>query len=715
MVGKGENGARTRVGGGVLATLYRYELTMLLRDARTILIAVVAPLVLFPVLILMSRAVERRDQQRVEEATYRYAVIGSEADLASLLIERALEMADPDSGLAPASFVEQEGSGADSLVRVGSLQLAVEGLSPEEYRRIRAGEAANEDPGGVDVPVEDVLPQVPVIRIHYRSDRDVSRAAMERLRARLLEVRRLHRDSVYRAHGLPVTDRVGVLKSQNVASAAREGGALLGLILTPLLLFLMLTGGSIVAVDAISGEKERGTLETLLTTAAHRSEIVNAKQLAVITVGVAVTVINLLNLLVYVVFGLIDLPQNLAVQLSAISLLMLLGLFLPLTVLVSSALLLLSGYAKSYKEYQMYFFPLFLLFIVPALFATLPGMDLRSAIALVPVAGVGVGVREVLVGEHDWPFLALAFLSTGITAIGAARLTERTLSTERLISGVDLDEADLRGGPDLFHRRVLRWFGLMWVLLLVISLWMGEELGLRGQLLFNIMGLFFVGSLLMIRTYRLDPVAAFALRMPHPAAWFATLIGAPAALVTGIGVAEVFQRIAPVPERVLRSFGEFAVAGDTMPLWEMVFLVAVVPGIFEELAFRGVLLHGLSRRLRPVPLVLTVGLLFGLFHVNLWRIPPTAYLGTLLATVVLLTGSIYPAMLWHAVNNAAALIPVELAWVTEDYHFPLWAYPVAAAVLAVAFTVLWLTRRPYPVPRRPATASRAGGRAPPHP
>ena len=205
-------------------------------------------------------------------------------------------------------------------------------------------------------------------------------------------------------------------------------------------------------------------------------------------------------------------------QLSAVSLLVLLGLFMPLTVLVSSALLLLSGYAKSYKEYELYLFPLFLLLMVPALFATLPGMDLRSAIALVPVAGVGVGVREVLVGEHDWPFLAFAFLSTGLTAVGAAHLTERTLSTERLISGADLDEADLMGGPALFPRRVLRWFGLMWVLLLLVSLWMGDELGLRGQLLFNIMGLFFVGSLLMIRTYRLDPVEAFALRRPHPAA-----------------------------------------------------------------------------------------------------------------------------------------------------------------------------------------------------
>ncbi len=230
---------------------------------------------------------------------------------------------------------------------------------------------------------------------------------------------------MYLAYGLAIDpDRLGELETENVASAEGEGSAFLGLILTPLLLFLMLGGGSIVAVDAISGEKERGTLETLLTTAARRSEIVSAKQLAVVTVGVAVTLINLLNLFVYVVLGLIDLPEGFAVSLALASLLVLLALFLPLTVLVSSALLLLSGWSKSYKEYQLYFFPLLLAFVAPTLVAILPGMDLRSAIALVPIAGVGAAVREVMVGELDWPFLALAFLSTGVAAWGAARLTD---------------------------------------------------------------------------------------------------------------------------------------------------------------------------------------------------------------------------------------------------------------------------------------------------
>jgi sodium transport system permease protein len=689
----------------VLGTLYRYELRMLARDTRTLLIAIVAPLFLFPAMILVSRSVERRDQRRIEEATYRYAVMGSEDAWARRVVERALALqpSESDSALAPADFVEVPAERSGTLLAAGELELAIEGMTPDEYRRARERERAEAaDTSATDA--DDGL-RVPVLRLHYRSDEDLSRAAADRLRERLERVRRAHRDSVYRAYGMPFDpDRVGVVEESNVASAEREGGAFLGLILTPLLLFLMLSGGSIVAVDAISGEKERGTLETLLTTAAHRSEIVNAKQLAVITVGVAVTVINLLNLLVYVVLGLIELPQNLAVSLSATSLLVLLALFLPLTVLVSSALLLLSGWSKSYKEYQMWFFPLFLAFFVPALAGMLPGMDLRSAIALVPVAGIGVAVREVMLGELDWPFLGVALASTGLAALGAARLTERTLSTERLISAAELDEADLKGGPALFPRRVLRWFGLMWVLLLLVSLWFGDALGVRGQVIFNLFGVFFVGSLLMVWRYRLDPVQAYALRAPPAAAWPAVLIGAPSALVTGLGVAQLFERFVPAPESMLEEFNELLLGGG-IPLWQLILMIAVVPGIFEELAFRGVLLHGLSRRMRPVALALVVGAIFGIFHVTLWRILSTAYLGALLAGVVLLTGSIFPAMLWHALNNASVVIPAQLGWIEPSATLPAWSYPLGVSGLALSFAILWAARRPYPGLRPPPRSS----------
>ena len=59
-----------------LWTLFRYEMRMVLRDTRTIIISVVLPFVLFPLFILISNFVEEREQRTLEEATYKYAIIG---------------------------------------------------------------------------------------------------------------------------------------------------------------------------------------------------------------------------------------------------------------------------------------------------------------------------------------------------------------------------------------------------------------------------------------------------------------------------------------------------------------------------------------------------------------------------------------------------------------------------------------------------------------
>jgi membrane protease YdiL (CAAX protease family) len=115
-----------------------------------------------------------------------------------------------------------------------------------------------------------------------------------------------------------------------------------------------------------------------------------------------------------------------------------------------------------------------------------------------------------------------------------------------------------------------------------------------------------------------------------------------------------------------------------------------MPGVFEELTFRGVLLHGLARRLRnPWLLALAVGAIFGFFHVSLFRIVPTAWLGFVLAWVVLLTGSVYPAMLWHALNNAIAIVPAHQGWIAESFEPEAWWAAPAALGLALS---LWIMR-----------------------
>jgi sodium transport system permease protein len=370
-------------------------------------------------------------------------------------------------------------------------------------------------------------------------------------------------------------------------------------------------------------------------------------------------------------------------------------LLLPVAMLVAVALLLVSGLARTYREYQLYFFPAFLILLVPSAVGFLPGLELDSAVILVPVANVALAVRDVLAGRPDLPLVFLSAVITGGAAAVLGRFVESTLSTERLLGDSAADRAEVRGGADVFPYRVLRSFGLLWVALLGLSVWFGDALGLRNQVLVNVVGLFLGGALIMIRLYRLPVREALALRPVPLAVWPAVLVGAPSALLVGMGLAEVTGRFLPVPPRVVEAFGQFLLP-EGMGVAELVLLLAVLPAVCEEVAFRGVLLYGLSKRLGPVALCLVVGGIFGLFHVSLFRILPTAYLGLILALVVVLTGSILPAVLWHALNNAAVLVPSALGWIDVHSAAPPWGYAAALVGLVLSLAVLARVGPGYP-------------------
>ncbi len=655
-------------GKSPLGTLLHYELLQVMRDRRTLFIAVVAPLLLYPLLIFLGRWSTERQERALETAVYDYAVTGPAADWGRGIVERAAELS-ADEATDAHRLEERRVAYPDSVLAAGGLELVVHVLDPDSSA-------------------------VPVFEIHYRTNSDYSRSAYEALDQRLRRVREVEREALFQRRGFPVgLDDVGEVETRNVATAQQQGGALLATILTPLLVMLMLGGGTVVAADAISGEKERGTLETLLASAATRREIVLAKLFSITAVGIAVMFVNVLNLLAYLVVGVIEIPERFAVQVPPETLLLLVLLYIPVALLVAAVLLLISGYAKSYKEYQIFAIPLTFLFVLPALAGALPEVDLRSAIAVVPLAGISVAVREVLTGEYDWVFLGVALASTAAAAAWVLRVTVGFLSRERLVTAAELDIADLTGGERLFRRHVLRWFGVLWVVLLLTSLWASGSLGLRGQVTVNLVVLFLGMSLLVIHRYDLDPRRALALRAPPAAAWLAVLVGAPAAQLTGVGVSRLADRLFPVPEEVMEAFGQYLLP-EAMPLWQILFFLCILPAICEEIAFRGVLLYGMRRKLRPLGLALAVGMIFGLFHVDLFRILPTAYMGVVLTAVVLLTGSIFPAMLWHGLNNAFALLAARMEVPVEAAPPSLVAVGVAG--LAVAGWILWRSRRPYP-------------------
>jgi sodium transport system permease protein len=716
-----------------VATLFLMELRTLLRDRRTVVLSLVLPLIVTPLMLFASRAMEQRRQRALDVRASTGAVTGARAGEARALLEQARviatrangdvlaplrlevrEIEDPSKALgdgtldfyvigrdyAEADADRRRRSGADASASGEARTRGVlareerDGPAPQGRADARRGNGAGRQ--GLDTgdplatPPSDLL----TVSVVFRADRDTSRRAAERVLERLRAVRRDQRDAMLASTGFPVQPAaVAPVEAVDLAGEGQVAGLTLGRLVTLLLLFFLLSGGAIVAQDTLAGEKERGTLETLLTSAISRREIVTAKVLLVLAVALTITVIQVLNLLVYVGFGVIPTSQNLAAAITLPVAVALLVFLLPLAVLVAGVLVLVSGYARSHREAQLYFLPLMLGAAVPALAAFLPEVSLRSAIAVVPIANTSVGVKDMLVGRFDWPMLAVAWTINAAVAAWVLGLTARLLSTERLIVPAASDTRADAGSARVRLGQVGTWFAVLWAVMLVFSLNAGPDFDLRGQLIVNLIVLMLGGSLLFVRRHRLDPVETFSLRLPHWSAWIAVLVGAPAGLVTGLGIFRLSQAIVPVPPEMVKSLGQYLMP-EHLPLWQVLPMLTLLPGICEELTFRGVLLSSLRRHYTPLRAAILSGLVFGLFHFAIFRIIPTAYLGVMLAGATLLSGSIYPAMVWHALNNALALTAGRAGWDLDTISTP--AIAGAAVMLVLAFVVLSRGRRPLP-------------------
>ena len=655
-------------------TLYRHEVRMLLRDRRMVVLSIVISLVVMPLLLFSSLLMEERRQKRLEKITYTYAIVGSGAGFVRALITEADALGKEDGSANP-NLEEKNVADPKASLAQRDIQFFVEATGLESG-----------DPGSET--------QIPAVKISYQGNHDRSRTGARKMRELLESARESRRHMLLRSKGFPVDpEAVLPIREEDIATRGQVSGSTLGRFLTVMLMLFLFTGGSIVATDSIAGEKENGTLETLLTTAADRIEIVGAKLLAILSVALFITVTQVLNLLIYVGLGVIPLPENFVLKVPPFTSLVLFFLFFPLAVLTSGLLLMISGRAKTFKEAQLYFTPVLLIGALPGLAAVLPGIELRSAVVLVPIANTSVAVREILTGRFDWLFLSITWLVTATVAAWTLWATMRLLSVERLITAGDMDKADWTGGDALFQRHVLVWFGVIWVVILLVSLNLETDSPMVYQVLFNIVLAMGGGSFLMIRRYRLAPREALSLKAPKPAVWLGVLGGVPAGYLTAVGIFALANRIFPVPEEMLESF-QRALVPQGVPLWQMLLFIAILPGIFEEIAFRGLLLHGLRRRFHPATLCVVVALIFGLFHTSLFRIIPTAFLGLILTAVTLLTGSIYPAMVWHGLNNGFGLLASSPAAPIESLGAPV--FLGAVLVLALSFWIIYRNRTPYP-------------------
>ncbi|MBI2566541.1 MAG: ABC transporter permease [Candidatus Schekmanbacteria bacterium] len=196
-----------------------------------------------------------------------------------------------------------------------------------------------------------------------------------------------------------------LVRTENVATPEKMGGYLLGSLFAYLLLFVTMLGAYYPAIDLGAGERERGTLETLVVSPLERWEICVGKFLAVFTFSTATAVLNLLSLAATFRYGLAlgkqgaDALGGLGLRIDASVLALIPLMIIPYSALFSALMLFISFFAKTFKEAQTYLSPIMLLMLLPMIAMMLPGTRLSPVLIPVPVLNLCLLFKDVLVGK----------------------------------------------------------------------------------------------------------------------------------------------------------------------------------------------------------------------------------------------------------------------------------------------------------------------------
>lgn len=427
-----------------------------------------------------------------------------------------------------------------------------------------------------------------------------------------------------------------------------------------------LAGALYPAVDLCAGEKERGTMETLLITPASRDEIVYGKFLTIWVFSASTAILNLacMGLVTWPMSG--YLPHD---ALKPAALFWCVVLALPLSAFFSALCLAIGAYARSSKEGQYYLMPLFVV-TMPLILATLPAdVKLDAFTSLVPVTGVALLMQKLMgaasLDQVPWfyflPVLAPIVLYSWLALRWAVEQFKREevlfREAERLDIGLWIRHLFRDKEPLPSAGQAIFCFALILVLRWM-SLGIDGDSTLLARTGIGLIAFVAAPSLLMAVLLTTHPSKGLLLRLPTArnlmlALLLALFLLPPLAEFTAYVLRQSEDLRTLLKERM--PLAEELLSLEAM-WWEYMLVLAVLPAICEELAFRGFILTGLRQRFGPWTAIFLSSFFFALFHLNLFQIIPTFLLGIVLGMIATRTGSVWPGMLFHLAYNSLLLV-----------------------------------------------------------
>ena len=367
-------------------TIIKKELRDLVRDRRTMFFMIVFPAVIIPFLIGGVSKLTISIMKKEMDKTLTIAIVGDEYD--STLVE----------------FIRNQ----DKLILITT-------LSEHQIKPQILDESID---GAIVIPnnVREYLSEKKqvVLKHYFRSGKgeNINEKRLNRILedyfSPLIEAR-------YQSFSLDkAVFEPYVISKIDVATEQEKFGKTIGTFLPYMFLLFCFSGAMYPALDLGAGEKERGTLETILTSPASQLEILTGKFIVVSFFGVMSVIFGLMGML-----GAVNLNSDIPAEVITIAMTILgakpiflmLSLLFPIALFFAAFLLSISFYAKTFKEAQSIMGPLNILIIIPIMIGMMPGITLEASTAWIPILNVSLAMNDIIAGTLSWPLYAEVMLS----------------------------------------------------------------------------------------------------------------------------------------------------------------------------------------------------------------------------------------------------------------------------------------------------------------
>lgn len=375
------------------------ELVGTVRDKRTIIAMIIIPLIFYPLLFMGIGYFNQMGNEKSEEAISKIIIIG--AEFSPPLVKYFQNN--------PKIEILSIQNNPLLKLQKGEVQLIL--IIPSDFKdRIEEGESC------------------PLI-LKYDATETKSRIAQKRISQAIAEYEKeIISQRLSIMHLKEEFIRPLILQTENVASPQKVTGSLLGVLLPYLIVILIFVGAMHTAVDITAGEKERGTITTLLVSQINRLEIVLGKCFAVMLISFISMILGLIGLTLAFLSGtsIMGGIEGVEFGISFSTIFLLFLVLLPLVGLASAVLIMVGIFARNIKEASSYITPIYMLTIFLGIISISQGIELSGKMFLVPVLNSSFVFKEILMGKIYWSHIITTFSANMVIAtlalLGATRL-----------------------------------------------------------------------------------------------------------------------------------------------------------------------------------------------------------------------------------------------------------------------------------------------------